>query len=194
MSSSATLTHFIATFVGEKDLVNILSEIQANPPPQPALERAQIVIADTAVNARADILKEISDLAKTLLGIEEDFAAITRAIREIDSKKALQDANGGVMELLPTWISHHDVRCLLSLGFLWLFFRSSNRRIQACSSHLNPQLRKRRQGSMVFAVVFEQSLIFKFIEFNRSTPKPHSYHQQSSNSFGRQESGIAGIY
>jgi hypothetical protein len=144
MSVALTLTPPVVTHFHEKDLLNVLAEIQLNPPTQQALAHAQSVIADTAVDAtfREHILEEITTLSATVLKIEADFASISLSIREIDDKKALRDEKGVLIELLPEWISYHEVRSLSCSGFRWLFFQSSNRRIQACYSHLRQQLRR----------------------------------------------------
>jgi len=102
----------LSTPFNEKDLLNILTEIQSNPPPPEALAHAQDVIADTAAGTtfRERILEEIRNLAETVLQLEAKFAKITLAIHEFDDKKAVRDKDDVPIEFLPMWTSYHEVR------------------------------------------------------------------------------------
>lgn len=95
----------------ERNIQDILAEIRRNPPGEEAIARAHRAIADgtTAPTFRENTLREIGQLSRTVLQIEQHFATIAHSIHTFDSKQALKDPNGLPMRFFPQWNSYYEV-------------------------------------------------------------------------------------
>ncbi|PPR07958.1 hypothetical protein CVT24_002534 [Panaeolus cyanescens] len=67
------------------------------------------LIAELDKNStREVVIKEIHDLAETIVCIERDFASIKNVVQRIDDKKILRYKNGGDWTFCPKWTGYHN--------------------------------------------------------------------------------------